>query len=127
MVGYGTGNGEVLHRAAVDITEESLIVASRNDEVFDGVVAAVEMAKEGTVFGTDRGPQVKNIVTTPTTRSAMKSKINIGRQFEVEVAAAVGNSNILRGGTVARGTGEEGLCGTVVITRALVDDGTESR
>ena len=123
MVGYGTANGEILHRAAVDITEKALIVASRNDEVFDGMIAAVEMAKEGTVFGTDRGPQVKNIVTTPTTRSAMKSKINIGRQFEVEVAAAVSDSHILGSGV---GTGsDEGLCGTVVITRPLVDDGAE--
>ena len=78
MVGYGTGNGEVLHRAAVYITEEALIVASRNDEVFDGVVTAVEMAKEGTVRGADRGPQVKDIVLLPTTGSATESEINIG-------------------------------------------------
>ena len=89
------------------------------------MVAAVEMATEGTGLGTDRGPQVKNIVTTPTTRSAMKSKINIGRQFEVEVAAAIGYSNILRGGAVVRGTGEEGLVGYAIKARPLVDDGAE--
>ena len=127
MVGYGAGNGEVLHCAAVDITEEALIVASRNDEVFDCMIAAVEMAKERTVKGADRGPEVEDVVLLPTTHSAVESEVNIGRQFEVEVAAAVGDSNILRGGAVARGTGEEGLCGTVVITRSLVDDGAESR
>ena len=115
MVGYGAGNGEVLHRAAVDITEEALIVASRNEEISDGVVAAVEMAKEGTVLGANRGPQVKDVVLLPTTRSAMESEVNVGRQFEVEVAAAVSDSNILRGGAVVRGTGEEGLVGDAII------------
>ena len=125
MVGYGAGNGEVLHCAAVDITEEALIIVARNEEIFDGAVAAVEMATEGTSLGTDRGPQVKDIVLLPTTGSATESEINIGRQFEVEVAATVGNSHILGSGV---GTGsEEGLCGTVVITRSLVDDCTESR
>ena len=125
MVGYGASDGEVFHGAAVDIAEEALIVASRDDEISDGVVAAVEMAKKGTVLGANRGPQVKDVVLLPTTRSAMESEINIGRQFEVEVAATVGNSHILGSGV---GTGsEEGLCGTVVITRSLVDDGTESR
>ena len=125
MVGDGTANGEVLHRAAVDITEEALIVVSRNDEVFDGVVATVEMATEGTGLGTDRGPRAKDIVLLPTTGSATESEINIGCQFEVEVAATVGDFYIFGSGV---GTGsEKGSVGDTVVTRALIDDGAESR
>lgn len=123
MVGYGASDGEVFHGAAVDIAEEALIVASRDDEISDGVVAAVEMAKKGTVLGANRGPQVKDVVLLPTTRSAMESEVNVGRQFEVEVAAAVGDSHARRGIVGCRS--EESLVGVTIITRPLVDDGAE--
>ena len=87
------------------------------------MAGAVEMAEEGAVRGADGGPEVEDVVLLATAGGAVESEVDVGVEFEVEVAAAVGDSHILRSGVGAGG--DEGLGGAVVIAGALVDDGAE--